>query len=152
MAEPDPHPKAAYIHAMGQAPLAAALGFETLEVGDGRASMRAPWREEMVGDTASGVIAGGLVTSLIDHVCGAAVMSAKAGAPGAIATLDLRIDYLRPAGARLGVTATAHCYRVTRSIAFVRAEAHDGQGDTPVATAQAAFMLGTAGPAMGGAA
>lgn len=126
-------------------PQAHALGIEVVEVTPEQATMRMPWRPELVGDPATGVIAGGVVTTLIDHVSGLAVNAARKGEFGAIATLDLRIDYLRPAGDRRGLTATATCYRLTRNVAFVRAEAHDGQGDTPVATAQAAFMLGTAG-------
>lgn len=135
---------------MQATPQAGALGFEVVEVSPERAVMRAAWKPEMVGDPATGVIAGGVVTTLIDHVSGLAVNAARQGGMGAIATLDLRIDYLRPAGERLGLTASATCYRLTRNVAFVRAEAHDGQGDTPVATAQAAFMLGTAGAVSGG--
>ncbi|HYD45990.1 MAG TPA: PaaI family thioesterase [Phenylobacterium sp.] len=133
-----------------QAPLAAALGFEAVSAEKGRAAMRVPWRADAVGEAGSDIIAGGVVTSLIDHVAGMAVATAR-GEPGAIATIDMRIDYLRPAGPRLGVTASAHCYRLTRHIAFVRAEAHDGEGETPVATAQLAFMINSPGPPMGSA-
>lgn len=127
---------------MQGSPLAAALGFEPVSAEKGRAAMRVAWREDMVGEAGSDIIAGGIVTSLIDHVGGMAVATTRTE-PGAIATIDMRIDYLRPAGPRLGVTATAHCYRLTRHVAFVRAEAHDGEGDTPVATAQLAFMIGS---------
>jgi acyl-coenzyme A thioesterase PaaI-like protein len=37
--------------------------------------------------------------------------------------------------------ARAHCYKVTRSIAFVRAVAYEDDPEDPVATAQATFML-----------
>ena len=51
----------------------------------------------------------------------------------------------RPAPGR-GVTAEAHCYKLTRSIGFVRAEAWDVDRGDLVATAQAAFMLNRARP------
>src|SRR5690606_28685264 len=55
----------------------------------------------------------------------------------------LRMDYLRPASPSRSTHCDAHCYRITRSVAFVRAQVHQGDRDEPVATAQAAFMLST---------
>lgn len=122
------------------APQALALGMELVFVERGRGALRLPWREDIVGDPDTGVIAGGVVTTLLDHVCGLAVTSYW---PDRIptATLDLRIDYMRAAAPRAAVIGEAHCYKITRSIAFVRATAHDGDPDDPVATAQGTFML-----------
>lgn len=125
-------------------PHAAALGMELVSIGKGQGVMRAAWREELVGDPETDVIAGGVVTALIDHTCGLAVNSANE-TPMPIATLDLRIDYLRPAKPRSGVTAEATCYRLTRSIGFVRAQAWDDDPADPLATAQATFMLNPRG-------
>jgi uncharacterized protein (TIGR00369 family) len=125
-------------------PHAAALGMTLVSAEKGRGVMSTPWREELVGDPETGVIAGGVVTALIDHTCGLAVNSA-AETPMPIATLDLRIDYLRPAAPRTGITAEATCYRLTRSIGFVRAQAWDVDPADPVATAQATFMLNPRG-------
>jgi acyl-coenzyme A thioesterase PaaI-like protein len=63
------------------------------------------------------------------------------GFEAAPATLDLRIDHMRPAAARASVTCAAHVYRATRTIAFLRAEAWDVSREDPVAAAQAAFTL-----------
>lgn len=119
-------------------PQTQALGFQFISMGEGRGSIRAPWREDLVGDPETGVIASGVVTTLLDHVCGLAIRSANGTPQG---TLDLRIDYMRPAKARAALIADGHCYKLTRTIAFVRALAHDGDPDDPVATAQAAFAL-----------
>jgi uncharacterized protein (TIGR00369 family) len=127
---------------MLMAPHADALGLSLVSIEKGRGAMSAPWREELVGDPETGVIASGVVTALIDHTCGLAINSAM-GELTPIATLDLRIDYLRPAAPRTGVTAEAHAYRLTRTVGFVRAEAWDVERGDLVATAQAAFMLNT---------
>ena len=125
-------------------PHAAALGMTLISAEKGVGVMQTPWREDLVGDPETGVIASGVVTALIDHTCGLAINSA-AETPTPIATLDLRIDYLRPAAPRAGVTAEATCYKVTRSIGFVRAEAWDVDRTDLIATAQAAFMLNPRG-------
>jgi uncharacterized protein (TIGR00369 family) len=121
-------------------PQAVALGLETLEIGHARALIRLPYREDLIGDPETGVIAGGVVTTLLDHTCGQAVFAALSD-PTSVATLDLRIDYMRRAEPGRDVFVAAHCYRLTSSIAFVRATAYDRDIDDPVAAAQAAFML-----------
>jgi uncharacterized protein (TIGR00369 family) len=126
---------------MASVPQAAALGFRFVSAGGGRGSIEVAWREDLVGDPDTQVIAGGVVTSLLDHTCGLAVASAADTVPFGTATLDLRIDYMRPAAPRAGVTAEAHCYKVTRSVAFVRAQAWDADPADPIATVQAAFVV-----------
>jgi uncharacterized protein (TIGR00369 family) len=121
-------------------PQARALGLVTLEIGDAVAILRAPYRPEIVGDPETGVIAGGVVTTLLDHASGQAVHAAMTEWTS-IATLDLRIDYMRPAEPGRDVLARAHCYKLTRSVAFVRAVAYEDDPDDPIAAAQAAFML-----------
>ncbi len=128
-------------------PQASALGFKLLSVEPQRGSILTPWREELVGDPDTGVIAGGVVTALLDHVCGLAVTSRSLeGGFLSTATLDLRIDYMRPAAPRADIIADAHCYKLTRNIAFVRAHAFDADPEDPIATAQAAFILKRAAP------
>ena len=56
-------------------PQAKALGFSTLEIGDAVALLKVPYRPEIVGDPETGVIAGGVVTTLLDHASGQAVQS-----------------------------------------------------------------------------
>ena len=102
--------------------------------------LKVPYRPELVGDPDSGVIAGGVVTTLLDFACGWATALAL-NEPTSIATLDLRIDYMRPSRPGLDIHATAHCYKLTRSVAFLRGVAYDEDPSDPVAAAQAAFML-----------
>jgi uncharacterized protein (TIGR00369 family) len=106
----------------------------------GEAWASLPHRPVFVGDITTGVLHGGVVTAMLDESCGMAVQLALEGAR-AIATLDLRIDYQKPATPGLDIKAHALCYRVTRSIAFVRATAFQESEDDPVATATACFMI-----------
>ncbi len=100
-----------------------------------------PYSPVFVGDTRTGVLHGGVVTAMLDESCGMAVQLALDG-NSAIATLDLRIDYQKPATPGLDIRAHAICTRVTRTIAFVRATAYQESEDDPVATATACFMIG----------
>jgi uncharacterized protein (TIGR00369 family) len=128
-------------HGMNQgSPQARALGFETVSLEHATAVMKAPYDKKLIGDPDTGVIAGGVVTTLLDHCCGQAAHAALDSFKY-IATLDLRIDYMRAAEPGKDIFAKAHCFKVTRSVAFVRAVAYDDDPEDPVAAATAAFML-----------
>ncbi|PRY21177.1 uncharacterized protein (TIGR00369 family) [Aliiruegeria haliotis] len=121
-------------------PFSSALGMEVVDFGDGRATLSMPYDEALIGDPRTGVIHGGAVSALMDTCSGAAVMSRREGT-GVTATIDLRIDYMRPAEPRQTITCTAECYHITRNVAFIRATATDEAGGTPVASAVGAFTF-----------
>ena len=98
-----------------------------------------PWREELVGVAATGVLASGPIISLMDNATSMAVWT-LAGAFTPHATLDLRVDYMRAAVPGRTVIGHGECYKLTRTIAFIRGIAHDGDPDDPVAHVAGTFM------------
>ena len=119
-----------------------ALNLEVLALEHARATFRLPYDVKLIGNPETGVLHGGAITAAMDAACGTAVFQALPR-PMVIATLDLRIDYLKPATPPRDVTIRAHCYKVTRSVAFVRGLAfHDDEAD-PIASGTGSFMLGT---------
>jgi uncharacterized protein (TIGR00369 family) len=122
-------------------PHSQALGIRFVSLAEGRVTLALPYDEKFIGNPLTGVLHGGAITTLLDGACGMAVY-VKLFQPIPIATLDLRIDYLRPATPGREVHGRAECVRVTRSVAFVRCEAFhpDGDGDL-VAVANGTFMI-----------
>lgn len=121
-------------------PFCRALDMRIDRLEDGRAVVSMPYADKLIGDPRTGVIHGGVVSALMDTCGGAAVLSHPL-CGGGTATIDLRIDYMRPATPGNRLVAEAHCYHVTRSVAFVRATAHDGDIDSPVASVTGAFTF-----------
>ena len=119
----------------------AALGIRFVSFADGRVTLSLPYDKKLIGNPLTGVLHGGAITAVLDAACGMAVL-VKLALPIPVATLDLRIDYLKPATPGQEVFARAECFKVTRSIAFVRCEAfHDGGEADIVAVANGTFML-----------
>jgi len=94
----------------------------------------------LIGNPATGVIASGPIVTLMDMAASMAIWVRREGyLPQA--TLDLRVDYLRPATPGHAVIGRGECYRMTRQIAFVRGEAHNGDPDDPIAHVAGTFMF-----------
>lgn len=129
---------------LSHVPHAAAIGMQLVEYADGACVVKVPYSDHLVGDPDTGVIHGGVITAVLDNASGMAVPR-KDLAPEqhAIATLDLRIDYMKPARAGEDLLVAAECYQITRSVAFIRARAYQASdADDTIASSVATFMLG----------
>lgn len=124
-------------------PYAVASGMKVTELGKGTVSLYQPARDTWTGDAELQMIHTGCLSVLADTACGLAVGAAME-TPEPIATLDLRMDYLRPAIANTELVCKAECYRLSRSIGFVRGQVYQIGQDEPVATVNATFMRATA--------
>ena len=122
-------------------PYARYLGMRVVETGPGFAVLALPYRPEIVGDPVRKVVFGGAITGLLDHASGLAVACAL-DIFRAIATVDLRVDYLRAASPGLDLYARVDCYKVTRNVAFIRGVAYEHSTDDPFASCLGTFMLG----------
>ncbi len=120
------------------------MGVELVDLKDRKCIVRVPYAEHLVGDPDTGVIHGGVITATLDNASGWSVRCHEDWVEGqSMATLDIRIDYMKPAVPKVELIVEAECYKMTRTIAFVRGFAHQGDPQDPVATSVAAFMLGT---------
>ncbi|MGQ0559925.1 MAG: PaaI family thioesterase [Sphingosinicella sp.] len=117
-----------------------ALGIAYHAHGPDWVELQLPYSQALVGMPESGILASGPIISLMDMAASLAIWM-KLGRFRNQATLDLRVDYLRPATPGLRVIGRGECYGITRSIGFARGIAHDGNAADPVANVSATFMF-----------
>ncbi|HEY4177337.1 MAG TPA: PaaI family thioesterase [Kofleriaceae bacterium] len=119
-----------------------ALGIRIVNITTDGCTFELPYADFLVGNPDTGVIHGGAITTLLDGISGCAVF-ALVEKMMPIATLDLRIDYLRPAEPHKSVFAHAVCYHMSKNVAFTRAVAYQDSLEHPIANAVGTFMLDT---------
>jgi len=120
------------------------LGWKFVELERNRAVCRLPYQQSHVGNITNGAVHTGVLISILDGISGLAVMCAlPAFEP--FATLDLRVDCLKPSTANKELFAEAECYRLTKTIAFVRGCIYHESSDDPIACCVATFFRSLAG-------
>ncbi len=129
---------------MGLIPHNGALGLRFVDFGPAAAVVEMPWAPHLVGYPETLTVHGGAVSSLLDTTGGGAVFL-RMKAPVPIATLDMRVDYMKPAIARQPIRARCECYKLTSQVAFVRGIAFHEDEDDPIASMAATYMLSTHG-------
>jgi uncharacterized protein (TIGR00369 family) len=117
------------------------LGVKLTAMRKGFARLEIPFRDDLVGDPMRPALHGGVLSALGDAAGGAAVWASMDDDNARISTIDLRIDYLRPA--RLAtLVAEAVVVRVGNrvGVADVRLFNDDAEADT-VATVKAVYNI-----------
>lgn len=116
------------------------IGLRYVDHGTDWAELAIDYDEKLVGDPSTGVLASGPILALMDMATSMSIWI-KQQRFRAQATLDLRVDYIRPATPGKAVIGRGECYRITRSVAFIRGQAHDGDPDDPVAHVAGTYMF-----------
>ena len=133
----DPARFMSYVRRVGHG---GALGIAYRDHGEDWVELSLPYDQRLVGMPENGILASGPIISLMDMATSLAIW-VRLGRFRHQATLDLRVDYLRPAAPGSDIVGRGECYGVTRSIGFVRGIAHDGDSDDPVAHVSGTFMF-----------
>ncbi|HAX04979.1 MAG TPA: PaaI family thioesterase [Acidimicrobiaceae bacterium] len=127
-----------------QVPHARALGIQVVSVDRDQVRMRLTPQSWMVAQEDTKEICTSLLYSLADSAGGLAVI-AGAMELMPIATLDLRMDYLRPAIGDRALSAVATCRHLSDDVAFIHCDILSEGNRELLATANATFMRNTQG-------
>ncbi len=127
------------IQFMGRSGHGGFLGMDYIDHGDDWVELAIDWREELVGDPRTGVLASAVVISLLDNAASMSIWTRLREFRPQV-TMDLRVDYLRPSPRGTRVYGRGICYHLTHSVGFVRGIAHNGNPDEPLAHASGTFI------------
>ena len=94
------------------------LGIKVAEITDTYIHLTLPFRKEFVGDPIRPAMHGGVVSTMADVAGGLAVWTTLDDPRGRVATIDLRVDYLRP-GRLETIDAKAHVVRKGNRVGVV---------------------------------
>lgn len=116
------------------------IGLEFIELSRNQATGKLAYHEKLVGNIENGAVHTGVLISLIDSVAGMAVLAALPEFQ-VFVTLDLRVDCFKPSTPNKDLYGFAECYRLTKTIAFVRGSMYHDSPENPIAGCVASFFL-----------
>lgn len=117
------------------------LGIKVAGLSEGRVHLTLPFRPEFVGDPIRPALHGGVISTMADVAGGLAVWSGLAEPRARVATIDLRVDYLRP-GRLETLDALAHVVRKGNRVAVVDVSlVHPARAEEVVATGKGVYNI-----------
>jgi len=117
------------------------LGVRVAESRKGYARLEVPFREELVGDPLRPALHGGVLSALADAAGGGAVWTGIEDDRARVSTIDLRIDYLRPARLET-IIAEATVVRVGNRVGVADIRLfHPSAPDVTVATGKGVYNV-----------
>ncbi|PHS72622.1 MAG: thioesterase [Cycloclasticus sp.] len=128
-----------FLKQINHTPHAKKLGLQLVTAEGCTITLKLPFNDSIIGDPINRYIHSGAITTLVDTACGVSIFQTQNNTR-AMATLDLRIDHQRPAILGNEIFATAECYKLTHTIAFVNVTVYEDDITNPIATAVGTFM------------
>jgi uncharacterized protein (TIGR00369 family) len=108
---------------LAESPFHRLLGLELVRAEEGLFEIRVPFRPEFLRADGEDWLHGGVLSAVID-IAGDYAVASQTG--GDVPTVDLRIDYLRPA--RGSLLVTARVIKVGRTLGVADVEVRDDEG------------------------
>lgn len=119
------------------------MSFNSVEVG--RVEIQIPFRPQLIGNPELQALHGGVVSALLD-TCGGAAVWSQLSKGDRVSTVDLRVDYLRPARAET-LIGIGKVIRMGNRVGVAELKAfHPGRKDEPVAIGTGVFSVRRAKP------
>ena len=121
-------------------PFVSYLGMRFVSIDSGLVIMEVPFAPNLVGNPEGPALHGGVVASLLD-TCGGAAVWSQIGRYDRVSTVDLRVDYLRPARAER-VIGAGRVIRLGNRVGVTELRAyHPGAEDEPVAVGTGVYNI-----------
>lgn len=116
------------------------LGVRMTRAESGFARLEIPFREELIGDPLRPALHGGVLSALADAAGGGAVWTVIEDERARVSTIDLRIDYLRPAKLER-VIAEATVVRVGNRVGVADVKLFQSDPSETIATGKGVYNI-----------
>ncbi len=120
------------------------LGVELLEIRKGYAKVKVPFREEVIGDIRKRRWHGGIIATVMDSVGGIAGGTYFTSFKDEMATIDLRIDYLKGAEAS-AIIVEGEIVKLGKTILVTRMGAYQENSEELIAEGKGVYFMRLSG-------